>query len=667
MAESNIPETPLAPQQAGELSALATSVQPTEDQNVGQLHVPQTGEPDHDIFRNLIPDFTEQELTTIGSDVVRGYTLDKQSRSEWETKHAQWTEMFLLNTQPKTFPWEGSSAIILPVLSTATIQFQARAYEAILPSKDVVHAKAINTSSISDQIARRVEKYMNYQFQYKMDNFQEGMDRSLMALAIDGTVIRKVYYDPIDKCPRVDYVSADDFVINYYAKDLKSAQRYTHRIELSINDIAQRVDAGIFLNAEQLLTSSSLEVSAVQTQANLSQGLTVPAPNGSDEAQPRELLEQHCYLKLPNSTTKAKHPVIVTVDKETQKVVRIISRNNPITKKTLQSFVQYQFLPNPYSFYGIGFGLLLTPVNVQMNTTVNQLNDAGLLCNTKCGFTLKKAGGKGGKLKMGMGEFPVADFNVDDIRKAIQVLDFGQPSTVLFQLLGFMKEFFQELTTVSELTTGGMPSSDTPATTVMSLMEEGRKVFSNIHRRTFRSFSTEQQIIFQLNAIHADLDEYFTVVVNPDLLIDDKGNPIPPELVKGQIANDFTHNIDVKPVADPNIVSRVERMSKAQAIYQTVMSNPLLAQDQQKVILAFKKYMTEMEQPEQLVEQLCQIPAPKESRNITNLGNFLSGFSRIVKGQPVYILGQFSKIIFEFDFLAVRTVSVSIKFPGTPI
>ena len=584
------------------LESIQQEMEPAD--NPTEIHQPH-GEGKEDVYVNLVSKFDDKQLAQIGSDVVKNFDKDKASRAEWEKKHTEWCKLFLGTLDEKTYPWPDASNICLPVLTTAVTQFQARAFEALIPPKGVVHALPINESEIYKQICDRVEKYMTYQTKFKMVDYEDGLDKTMMALAIDGTVIRKVYYDQLKKCPRVDYIKAEDFVIDYYAKNVSEAPRKTHIVRLTPNEILQRIEAGVFENADGLTTGGVISNGEIGQQADKSVGIN--QPTSFDEDSPREFYEQHTYIKIPGRG-EIKEPVAILVDVETSKPVRIVSTINPITGEPFEHFIEYTFLPNPYSFYAVGFGLLLEHINKQINTSTNQLNDAGLLSNTKAGIVLKKSGMKKGDIKINQGSFQEVDLHTDDIRKAVQLFDFGQPSSVLLQLLGLMKEYVQELTTVSELTTGGMPSSDTPATTVMSLIEQGMKVFSSIHRRIHRSFTRELRAIYELNAIYMNLDEYFEIVVNKDLLVDDQGQAIPPELVKGQIARDFMEPINIQPVSDPNITSRVEKMAKAQFIYQSTLENPVTSQDPQKIMLAYKNYLTEMEVGSALANKLSTMP-----------------------------------------------------------
>ena len=613
----------LATQQVDQNSPQPSPVIPTDNEDQmppisGGIDVSQQGlsgqvqpqQQTHEPFENIIDSFSEQELVDIGSECVRGYEKDLESRSDWEDKRANWAKLFLMVLDKKSHPWENSSNVCMPVLTTAILQFQARAFEALFTPKGLVHCLPINDSQKFNDMAKRVEKFMNYQTMFDMENYEEGFDTSLMAVAIDGTIFRKAYYNPVTKKNCVDYVPASEFVINYNSTSIEASERYTHRLKLTKNQIRERISAGMYTkSAEDLTGTPDSTSSKIIEQKNKSLGLT--DTNLQDDTQPREILEQHCYLNITKDDY-VKSPVIVTTDKITRKVLRITKRVNPITKERMDFFIPYTLIPNPYSIYGVGFGQLLEQINEQINTTINQLNDSGLLSNTVSGVVNKRSGMKRGDIKITNGVFSEVDLNTDDIRKAIMPYQFNQPSNVLFSLLGKMQEYSEKMTTVSEIMTGGMPSSDTPATTIMTLVEQGMKVFSAIHRRLHRSFKKELKILYDLNGLYLDLNKYFEVVINQDLLTDPQsGQQIDPNVIKLGIAKDFTSNIDVKPVSDPNIVSRVENMSKAQLLWQSVGQNPLIAQQPDKLMEAFKYYLQQMEVNEAMIEKICVIPPPQ--------------------------------------------------------
>jgi len=329
----------------------------------------------------------------------------------------------------------------------------------------------------------------------------------------------------------------------------------------------------------------------------------------NDPVRPREILEQHTWLDLEEKG-ELKKPYIILVDLMTRKVLRIVSRINPQTKKIMNFFTDYHFFPNPEGFYSYGFGLLLEGPNEAINSMINQTIDGGTLSNTKGGLVSKKAGMKRGSLKFGMGEFKQVNLSGDDLRKSIMPLEFPPPSQVLLSLIGMLQGYVNSLTSVSEITTGQMPPSDTTATSISILVQEGEKIFTSIHKRTHESFKSELEKIFELDNLYVDMDDYFKVTINKDQLIAPDGNPIPEGVVKTNLKQDFSRDLIIQPVSDPNISSKGERIAKAQTLYQTILSNPLTLENQNSIFVATLNLFKEIGFEDGLIQAVLQPPPP---------------------------------------------------------
>lgn len=538
-------------------------------------------------------------LKEIGQVVVDEFKIDLTSRSVWEENTSKILKLFTAFAEVKNTPWQNASNVILPILNISTIQFQSRAYDALIPPKEVV--KVLSTGDENIERAERVSKYMNYQLLYKMEDFEEGMDKSLMQLPLEGSIFKKTYYDSTVGRNVSEYISAFDFVMNYGVKNLESAQRKTHILYMTQNDIRLRTRSGIFAEGGWDLGSGTVtNTSDIKTMADRLEG--VERPSGDEYNQPRMILEQHRLWDLDGDGIT--EPYVMTVDLETDKVLRITSRtyqDSQGKEQVIEYFTQYTFLPNPEGVYGLGFGTLLRGLNEAANTIVNEVIDAGSLANLQGGFFLRKSGVKASSLKFKQGEFKAIDAYVDDIRKALFHMDFKGPNQTLYAVLGLLYEYSKLVSSVSETMTGQLPASDTPATTVLALIEEGRKVFSSIHKRIYRAFGKESRKIYRLNSQFLDEREYFQA-------LGDKNVPEGARIGIGKA--DFEGNLDVIPVCDPAITSKAEKVMKAQAVVQDVRGNPMTASNQQANFEATKRYYKALEVEN--IDQLLQSPEPPD-------------------------------------------------------
>jgi len=553
-------------------------------------------------------------LAEIGNVVCEEYDADEASRAEWREALAKDLKLFASFMQKKTTPWEGASNVNVPMMCISTIQFHARAVPSLLPPKEIV--RAYPTSVEDRPRAERVQQYMNYQLLYEMDEFEEGMDKTLIQLPIEGSVFRKTYYDPIKGRSTSQYVSAMDLVVDYSTRRLEEARRITHLLRMSRSDIMKRVLAGVYLDSAAELKAPSSRQEApgeaeIRDAVDTITGRRRPTLSQSTTSE-RLVLEQHRGWDFTGDGVE--HPYVITVDYETRKVLRITERvwPDPATGREapVDYFTHYEFIPNPEGFYALGFGALLRGLNESANTIINEVIDAGALANLQGGFVSKRSTISKGALTFKMGEFVEFDGYVDDIRKAVYNFDFKGPNVTLFHVLGLIFEYSRQVSAVSETMTGQMPASDTPASTVLALIEEGRKVFSTIHKRLHRAFKKELRKLYRLNSIFLDEQRYFHVLGE-----DGMPDPERPEEI-GKI--DFADVRDVVPVSDPEIVSKAERVLKAQQIWEITLSSPVTAQNQAAVTAAqMRLYQAlDVDRPQELLPPPPEPPdLPPEEEN----------------------------------------------------
>lgn len=544
---------------------------------------------------NIAEELDEDELNQIGYDAAEGFEADLRSREVWERELHEWTKLAMQHREAKTWPWPRASNVKYPLLSTAAMQFAARAYPSLVPSNgQVVKAKVIGSDPTGEKYerAQRVSKYMSYQLMEEMDGWEEDMDKLLIMLPIVGTVFKKTYWDSVTKknCSRL--VLPINFVVNYWAKSLECAERMSEIMEMSPRKVKERQMSGIFLDVD-LGTPQSYPVL---------KGDNVPPV---DETTPYCIIEQHTFLDLDEDGYA--EPYIVTFDRTSRKVLRISARfdqdgifvgdDGELQKiEPIQYYTKYGFVPNPDgSFYDIGFGCLLGPLNEAVNTLINQLTDAGTLNNLQSGFI-----GKGLRLKMGEtrflpGEWKAVNATGDDLRKQIVPLPSKEPSNVLFQLMGTLITSGKELASVAEIFTGKMPGQNTPATTTMASVEQGMKVFTAVYKRIFRSLKEEFKKLYRLNEIYIDPQTYVAII----------DAPVGP-------ADFAQEGYDICPGADPQATSQQEKLMKAQGLIEILAGMPGML-DPIKVI---SRVLEAQEQPNwqelftQQVQQTGQLPPP---------------------------------------------------------
>lgn len=545
---------------------------------------------------NLAEKLDEEELEDIGKKAKEGYEADSESRAEWERCATQWTELAKLTVTQKTFPWPNASNVKYPLLATAAMQFAARSYPSLVPSDGrIVKSRVIGKDPTGEKtmISEAVSLYMSYQLLEEMDGWEEEMDKLLIMLPIIGTMFKKTYWDPLKKKNKSCLIMPQNIVVDYWATSLDTAERISEILELNERKVRERVQSGLWLDVDV----GKPQLSEI-TDRNSN------TPQIEDFTTPYIYIEQHTYLDLDDDGYR--EPYVVTFHRQTGKVVRIVARFDESTVhfteedklayiEPIQYYTKFGFIPNPDgSFYDIGFGVLLGPINESVNTLINQLIDSGTLNNLQSGFL-----GKGLRLRMGEhrftpGEWKMVNSTGDDLKKQIVPLPAKEPSKTLFELMTALIQSGKELASVAEIFTGKMPGQNTPATTTMATVEQGMKVFTAVYKRIYRSLEEEFKKLYRLNGLYLNPNTYVEILdmeIGPDAFSLDQHRIIPG--------------------ADPNAVAQSEKLIKAQGLMEMLAAG--LPLDPVKVMA---RMLEAMEQPnwQELVPpeilQTGQMPPP---------------------------------------------------------
>jgi chaperonin GroES len=502
---------------------------------------------------NIADDLDDHKLATIGMTVCREYEIDKGSRSEWEAKMGKAMDLAMQVAESKTFPWPGAANVKYPLLTTASIQFAARAYPAIVQGQDVVKGKVVgqDVDGSKQDRAERIGQHMSYQLLQEMTEWEEDTDKLLHILPIVGCCFRKTYFDPGLGRNCSEMVSAKNLVVNYAAKSLERATRITQVFELYPHEITERMRSGVFLEVDLGLAQNS----------------------DGDEDGAHEFLEQHRRLDLDEDGYS--EPYCVTVHKDTGRVVRIYARYDTagveVDNRTgkvarvepVHYYTKYSFIPSPDGgFYDIGLGSLLWDINETINSTINRLLDAGTLANTGGGLIGKGLKLKGGNQSFKPGEWKQVDTGGVNIAENMFPLPTPLPSPVLMEMLTFLTDAGREVASVKDVLTGDGMTANMPATTTMAMVEQGLTQFSAIYKRIHRSLGAELKKLYRLNRLYLPPEVYFRV-------LDDE---------KAVAQTDYEdESVDIAPVSDPTIITSQQKLAKAQYLMQ-FMGDPLVDQ-----------------------------------------------------------------------------------------
>jgi chaperonin GroES len=506
---------------------------------------------------NLCDLLTETQLTTLGADVVEDYVRDDASRAEWKRKALKALDRAAQEKiEDKEYPWKDASNVSFPLLTVAALQFQARAYPAIIKNDEAVMVKVFGSvnppAHLPPQVqqlwgerrqakkrrAQRVSDYMNYVLFYKLDDWETDTDALLLQLPIVGCAFRKVWQDADTGECRACYVPALRLVVNQDVRNLKTAPRATEEIpEVYPYQITGRMRAGEY--REVTLT-----------------------PVGEDEQAPRLLLEQHRMHDLDGDGVE--EPYVVTVDHESREVLRIEAAYTSDTvrmngdkvvgfRDRFMPYEKYGFFPDPKGrFYDIGFGHLLDQVSDVINTAINELIDAGHAQIAGGGFIASglrlQGNGQTNTLRWRPGEYKTVSASPGGLQQSIYERPFPAPSPVMFQLLDLMMGAAKDITATKDVITGEAPSN-APVGTTLALIEQGLQVFVAIYKRVFRSLKGEFRLLYSCVGAYGDAQDYSDVTDDPEADL------------KADFAADGN---DILPVSDPATATKMQSMAKGQ-------------------------------------------------------------------------------------------------------
>ena len=513
---------------------------------------------------NLAEVLPDDILQSISSDLLSSIKGDKQSRSEWEKTYTDGLKYLGMKfDDQRSQPFEGSSGVIHPILAEAVTQFQAQAYKEMLPAKGPVKTEIVGARTVeTENQAERVQEFMNYYIMNVMEEYDPELDQMLFYLPLAGSAFKKVYFDFVLNRAMSKFIPPEDLIVPYEAADISSAERITHVINMSSNEIKKQQLTGFYANVDIGSDGYSENLSDVEEAIDEIQGISP----SYKENRNRTVYEVHTVLDIEGfedidangNPTGLKLPYIVTIEESSEKILSI-RRNyleNDLLKNKINYFVQYKFMPG-LGFYGLGLSHMIGGLSKASTSILRQLIDAGTLANLPAGFKARGMRIRDEDDPLQPGEFRDIDTTGGSLRENLIPLPIKEPSNVLMQLLGLLVDSGKRFAAIADMNVGDMNAA-MPVGTTVALLERGTKVMSAIHKRLHYS----QKLEFNL------LAKVF-------------GESLPPvynfQVGSGQNQiklQDFDDRVDIIPVSDPNIFSQSQRVTLAQELLQMVQSNP---------------------------------------------------------------------------------------------
>jgi len=509
---------------------------------------------------NLAEYMDESDLTSLVSDLLDDFENDKNARKDWETTYIDGLDLLGLKIEERSEPWQGACGVYHPMLTEAAIRFQSEMISETFPAQGPVKAKIIGKDDPDTQkAAKRVVEDMNYQLTEKMTEFRPEHEKMLWSLALAGASFKKVYFDPSMNRQVSMFVPAEDLYIPYGASDARTAERLTHVMRKTKNDIKKLQYAEFYRDID--LGEPSKDLDDVQQRKDESSGYKATYDNRYKLLEMQVELDLAGFEDMDDETeeeTGIALPYIVTIESSTQEILSIRrnwDEHDPL-KQAKQHFVQYTYIPG-FGAYGYGLIHLIGGFAKSATSIVRQLIDAGTLSNLPGGLKSRGLRIKGDDTPIMPGEWRDVDVPSANIKDNILPLPYKEPSATLFQLLQNVVEEGRRLAAVADVKLENM-NGEAPVGTTLAILERTLKVMSAVQAR-----------------VHASMEQEFKLIA---ALVRDYTAPaydyLPDFDAPATAKKEDYDKVDIIPVSDPNASTMAQRIIQYQAAIQLAQQSP---------------------------------------------------------------------------------------------
>jgi hypothetical protein len=552
-----------APQGLGSLTApdLEIEIENPEDVRVkvGDAEIDLMPDEDEDDFNdNLAEVIPDSVLQSLSSELISDYESDCNSRRDWLETYVKGIELLGLKYEERTEPWAGACGITHPLLMESAVRFQSETIVETFPAAGPVKTVIIGKETTEKkEAAKRVQDDMNFRLTEEMKEYRPEHERMLFSLALAGNAFKKIYYDPALNRQVAMFIPAEDIVVPYGASSLDSAERVTHRMRKTKNELRRLQVAGFYRDTdlgEPLRVIDEVEKAKVKDA-----GLSAITDNRF------QILEMHVDLDLEGYEDEDKNgeptgialPYVVTIEKGTSTVLAV-RRNwfeeDPL-KMRRQHFVHYGYVPG-FGFYSFGLIHLIGGHTKAATSLTRQLIDAGTLSNLPGGLKSRGLRVKGDDTPIAPGEFRDVDLPSGAIRDNILMLPYKEPSATLVALMDKVVEDARRMSATADMKISDM-SANSPVGTTLAVLERMLKVLTSVQARIH--YAMKQEFKLLAGIIRDNTPESYSYE---------------PEVGNASAKQSDYDMVDVIPVSDPNAATMSQKVVQYQAVFQLSQSAP---------------------------------------------------------------------------------------------
>jgi hypothetical protein len=562
--EKGLYAAPLGMEQAAlEEAPLEIEIEDPEavDINIGDLsiHIEPSDEED-EFSQNLAEDMDERVLATLASELTSDFDADLTSRKDWMQTYVDGLELLGMKLEERSEPWEGACGVYHPLMSEALVKFQAETMMETFPAAGPVKTQIIGKETEEKkESAKRVQDDMNYQLTEVMPEYRPEHERMLWGLGLSGNAFKKVYYDPSLKRQVSIFVPAEDLVVPYGASNLQTAERLTHVMRKTENELLKLQAAGFYRDVYLGEPVNTLDEVEKKIAEKMGFRATTDDRYKLLEMQVELDLEGHEHKDKDGTPTGIALPYIVTIEKGTNSILAIRRNWQPDddTHAKRNHFVHYGYIPG-FGFYCFGLIHLIGAFAKSGTSILRQLVDAGTLANLPGGFKTRGFRTKGDDTPIAPGEFRDVDIPSGTMRDNILPLPYKEPSQTLLQLLNQIIDEGRRFAAAADLQVSDM-SANSPVGTTLAILERTLKVMSAVQARIHYSMKQELKLLKEIIADYAPTEYSY----DPDT-----GSPKARQ-------SDYA-NVNVIPVSDPNAATMSQKVVQYQAVLQLAQSAPQL-------------------------------------------------------------------------------------------
>jgi len=515
---------------------------------------------DNEFNANLADEMDEKELTSLVGDLLGEFEEDISARKDWIQTYVDGLELLGLKIEDRTEPWPGACGVYHPLLSEALVKFQAETMMSTFPAAGPVKTQIVGKETPEKKDAAvRVAADMNYQLTDKMVEYRPEHERMLWGLGLSGNAFKKVYYDPNLGRQVSMYLPAEDVVVPYGASNIQTAERVTHVMRKTPNELKKLQAAGFYRDVELGDPTNTFD----EVEKKIAEKMGFRA--SSDDRF--KVLEMHVDIDLPGypdlddegEETGIALPYVITIEKGTQNVLAIRRNWHPDddTKQKRNHFVHYSYIPG-FGFYAFGLIHLIGAFAKSGTSIIRQLVDAGTLSNLPGGFKTKGLRVKGDDTPIAPAEFRDVDVSSGTIKDNIMTLPYKEPSQVLYTLLGTIVDEGRRFAGAADLQVSDM-SANSPVGTTLAILERTLKVMSAVQARIH--YAMKQEFILLRDIIRDYTPESY----------DYEPEDGTPRAKKGDY-----DLVTVVPVSDPNASTMAQKVVQYQAVMQLAQGAPQL-------------------------------------------------------------------------------------------